>query len=86
MKPLADIELHSIVIGQVGNGIQFHVGQEVRVSDGKIAKITHIVRDENSYEEFKEVPYIVYGEVDGVIKVIKFCINQPIYASCITEL
>jgi len=86
MKPLADIELHSIVIGQVGSGIQFHVGQKVRVSGGKEAIITHIVRDENSYEEFKEVPYIVYGEIDGEIKVIKFCVNQPVYVSCITEL
>jgi len=80
MKPLSDIEIHSIGIGVVGSGIQFHIGQKLSINNKEVT-ITDIVRDENSYEEFKEIPYIIYGDVNGEIKQIKAYINQPVYLS-----
>ena len=80
MKPLSDIEIYGIGIGVVGSGVQFHVGQVVRFGNDDIT-ITSIVRDENSYEEFKEIPYMVYGIKNGVEVLVKASINQPVYLS-----
>lgn len=81
LKPLGNIEIHSITFGVLGNGsLQFHVGQKLYMN-GKEVVITDIVRDENSYETFKEIPYMVFGNVDGEKKLIKVSVGQPVYLS-----
>lgn len=80
MKPLSDIEIYGIGIGVVGSGIQFHIGQQLKIGSDEIT-ISNIVRDENSYEEFKEVPYMIYGMKNGVEVLVKTFINQPVYIS-----
>lgn len=43
--------------------------------------VSSIVRDESSYSIYGEIPYMIFGKVDGVEKLIKVSVNQPVYLS-----
>ena len=80
MKPLNNVEIFSIAIGNLGSGLQYQVGQRLTIS-GKQAVITSIIRDENSYEFYGEIPYMIFASIDGEEKLIKAFVNQPVYIS-----
>ena len=52
IKPISNLEIHSIAIGIVGSGLQYTIGKIININDTPHT-ITSIVRDENSYEYFK---------------------------------
>jgi hypothetical protein len=81
VKPLSNIEIFSIGVGVVGSGLQYQVGQTLSFKNKK-ATITHIIRDESSFEFYGEIVYMIFASIDeSEPQMIKSFINQPVYIS-----
>ena len=66
IKPLGNIDIHSIAIGIVGSGLQYTVGKTIKLGN-KTAIVSHIVRDEASFEFYGEIVYMIFIEMLGGI-------------------
>lgn len=78
-NPIGNIEIYSIGVGVVGSGLQYYVGQKLRINNIECS-ITHIVRDDSGIFSTEEsVVYMVFADINGVTKPIKIFVRQPIY-------
>ena len=80
VNPIGNLEFYSIAIGVVGSGLQYHVGQKIKVTN-KECTITHIIRDDSFYYSTEKVVYMIFADIEGEIKPIKIFIDQPVYIS-----